>query len=385
MPTRFLNSKYMLQAKPNTTRNFTQHPPSAAEKEMKIFSVQYLRVINFDKFLHYSDRQLIWVKSYVSILDEYMMVKIPDAMKWHMHAIVLLAARTNNRIPNDPLYVQNAIKATDPVDLASLIEWGLLEIIEESSNDASNFASKLVPTRKQKRSKDASQLDSKSASKLLHTPEKNLEHPASTEQSRGRAEQSRAETEAAAEHARAHDAPATRTRDASSPALPAAAAYSNFSYSLEIVEQFVCEKKKHADNPRGLAVHLQRTGEDNEQIAVWLAEREAWSEKVRQQETEKAEREEAEAKDLAGYLINQGGIRSVEDSTHLLTAIVYFDQHTPDKLASDYNAKTFRALKKLAPYAVQRIEAAIKDDPSQTYLRHWIDPLTLYLDAGQPS
>lgn len=66
---------------------------------------QYLRVRNWEKFQHYKDRRPLWIKSYVEILDDYDIINLPPATQLVYFKVLLVAARLENKLPNDPKYV----------------------------------------------------------------------------------------------------------------------------------------------------------------------------------------------------------------------------------------------------------------------------------------
>lgn len=88
---------------------------------MKTFSVK-----NFERFQHYKDRAPPWIKLYNELLDDYEFGLLPDASKMHLIAIWLLASRSDNKIPYDPMWVARRINATEPVNLAALLDAGFI-------------------------------------------------------------------------------------------------------------------------------------------------------------------------------------------------------------------------------------------------------------------
>ena len=60
---------------------------------------------NYDQQQHYKDRGPTWIKLYNRLLDDYGFAQLPDAAKWHLIGIFLLASRHNNRIPADPAWL----------------------------------------------------------------------------------------------------------------------------------------------------------------------------------------------------------------------------------------------------------------------------------------
>jgi len=100
-------------------------------------------VKNFEKFQHYSDRTPPWIKLYNALLDNYDYGLLPDASKAHLTAIWLLASRSKNIMPLDPVWVARRISATTPVDLNILRDAGFIvfnqscsEVLADRKQDA---------------------------------------------------------------------------------------------------------------------------------------------------------------------------------------------------------------------------------------------------------
>ena len=95
---------------------------------------EYFRVVNLEKFQHYSKRNPPWIKLHASILEDYDFGRLQDASKMHLCAIWLLASRTENKIPWDSEWVAKRINATSEVDLSCLQDAGFIELIADASN-----------------------------------------------------------------------------------------------------------------------------------------------------------------------------------------------------------------------------------------------------------
>lgn len=93
----------------------------------------YIEVKNFTKFQHYKDRRPPWIKLYNDLLEDYSFGCLPDASKWLAVGLWLLASRSDNRIPNDPLWIARMVHATTPVDLAVLASTGFISILDDDS------------------------------------------------------------------------------------------------------------------------------------------------------------------------------------------------------------------------------------------------------------
>jgi hypothetical protein len=99
-------------------------------EDVRTFSVK-----NFDRFQHYKDRSPPWIKLYNELLDDYAFSALPDASKFHLVAIWLLASRTDNRIPYDPVWVAARISARNRVDLDGLAQAGFIIAISDATED----------------------------------------------------------------------------------------------------------------------------------------------------------------------------------------------------------------------------------------------------------
>ena len=97
--------------------------------------MKYLAVKNFEKFQHYRDRSPPWIKLYNAILDDYEFCALPDASRYHLLAIMLLASRSDNRIPADATWIAGRIGARGKVDLDGLIASGFLRVISGATDD----------------------------------------------------------------------------------------------------------------------------------------------------------------------------------------------------------------------------------------------------------
>jgi hypothetical protein len=86
----------------------------------------YFCVTNYDQQQHYKDRGPTWIKLYNRLLDDYGFAQLPDAAKWHLIGIFLLASRHANRIPADPAWLARQVGAVDAIDLDVLEQSGFI-------------------------------------------------------------------------------------------------------------------------------------------------------------------------------------------------------------------------------------------------------------------
>jgi len=92
--------------------------------------MQFVSVCNWSRFQHYKNRDPTWVKLHRSLLTDYAWSQLDDSAKGHLIGIWLMAAKLENRIPADPVWLANQIGATDPIDLDALISASWLQWVE---------------------------------------------------------------------------------------------------------------------------------------------------------------------------------------------------------------------------------------------------------------
>lgn len=104
-----------------------------------------LRVKNWNEFQHYGDRNMVWVKLYLSLLDDYDFSKLTDAEAGQLMKIWLFAGRSKVKgtIPDDAEWVAKQVNATGPLSLDGFVELGWL-IREEAPTDALAHTDKSV-------------------------------------------------------------------------------------------------------------------------------------------------------------------------------------------------------------------------------------------------
>jgi len=96
---------------------------------------QIIRVVNWHLYQHYKDRNPPWIKVYTRLIDgdsrEFLRLK--DEEKWHFVAIMMLASRQQNAIPNDPEWIEQRLRFRKPLNLAALEATGMIEIVDVAS------------------------------------------------------------------------------------------------------------------------------------------------------------------------------------------------------------------------------------------------------------
>ena len=85
-----------------------------------------ISVKEWKKMQHYKERDPKWIKLYRDLLDDYQYGQLPDVAKGHLIGIFLLAAKLNNEIPDDSVWIAQRIGAKEEVDLDLLVNAGFL-------------------------------------------------------------------------------------------------------------------------------------------------------------------------------------------------------------------------------------------------------------------
>lgn len=114
----------------------------------------HFSVKNFERFQHYKDRSPPWIKLYNELLDDYEFSRLPDASKWHLIAIWMLASRSENKIPLDPTWVARRINADCDVNLDALLAAGFIVINQtllEAVQQASDALAECLPREEERR------------------------------------------------------------------------------------------------------------------------------------------------------------------------------------------------------------------------------------------
>lgn len=87
-----------------------------------------LVVVNWGTFQHYKNRNPPWIKFHTSLLDDYEFQRLPDAAKWQLLLLWLVAARQDNHIPDDREWLADLFHVgQDNLEIDLLIASGWLE------------------------------------------------------------------------------------------------------------------------------------------------------------------------------------------------------------------------------------------------------------------
>lgn len=108
----------------------------------------YLAIRNYDRFQHYRDRRPVWVKLYVSLLQDKDYRALATTSRLVYVLLLLVASNRDNEIPNDAAWLSVEIgvpRALARKALDDLIAHGyLIRASDRASRPASELASDLA-------------------------------------------------------------------------------------------------------------------------------------------------------------------------------------------------------------------------------------------------
>jgi hypothetical protein len=97
---------------------------------------RFLRIVNWDRFQHYRDRNPPWIKLYRDLLTSQTWVTLDDAGRVLAIACMMLAAATGNKIPFDPAYVRRVAYLNRDPDFSALLSLNFLEVFTEPASNS---------------------------------------------------------------------------------------------------------------------------------------------------------------------------------------------------------------------------------------------------------
>lgn len=98
----------------------------------------YIRVRNFEKWQSFTSRRPTWVKVYLALPSDPSFADLTDAQRWHFIGLLLIAAAEGNIVANRPKGLGRAAGCDGPMDVAALIEVGLVEALTDEEAEAAN-------------------------------------------------------------------------------------------------------------------------------------------------------------------------------------------------------------------------------------------------------
>lgn len=116
--------------------------------------MDYFRIKNWERFQHYKKRNPSWIKLYTSLLDSYEFLSLPDSTKWQWIGILMLAAKTGNRMPVDAEWLRMKLGCQETVDLQPFVALDFIE--PHASKSASTLLAHDASHREEREEKERS-------------------------------------------------------------------------------------------------------------------------------------------------------------------------------------------------------------------------------------
>ena len=95
----------------------------------------YLRIKNWDKFQHYKDRNTLWIKLYMSTIDDYQFTNLSDLAKLLAFMVWILAGKgvcsERGHVPNNIQWIRDKCSISNDVNdlhIRELISSGFLYV-----------------------------------------------------------------------------------------------------------------------------------------------------------------------------------------------------------------------------------------------------------------
>jgi len=125
---------------------------------------RFLRIVGWEKYQHYKDRNPPWIKLHREILTSYTWTVLDEQSRLLAIVCMVLAADTGNRIPLDRDFIQRRGQFSSRPDVRKLVEVGFAEVFEDSA--VNNGASKLIADARPETETEADTKQKKRASRL---------------------------------------------------------------------------------------------------------------------------------------------------------------------------------------------------------------------------
>lgn len=128
--------------------------------------MQFLKIKNWERHQHYKDRDPKWIKLYQDLLTSQTWVVGDDASRTLAVALMLLAAKTGNRIPMNSAYIKRVAYLNAEPDFSSLLATDFIEIIEESGSASDVLAERYQEASLEKRREEKKREEKKESLSL---------------------------------------------------------------------------------------------------------------------------------------------------------------------------------------------------------------------------
>jgi hypothetical protein len=101
---------------------------------------KYVRIVNWDAFQHYKDRNPPWIKLHRELLTSETWVSSSNDDRALAIAIMMLAAESGNKVPANTRFIQRRAYLEKEPDLSGLVALKFIEIIGENGDASKPLA-----------------------------------------------------------------------------------------------------------------------------------------------------------------------------------------------------------------------------------------------------
>ena len=111
-------------------------------------TMQYIKIVNWQKYQHYKNRRPPWIKLYSKLLRKYEFICLQDDSKLLLIFLWLLAStieEDNPLIPSDILYLKQQLPFKGKIDLQPLVNAGFIEMVADCKQNDSNLPQTEAP------------------------------------------------------------------------------------------------------------------------------------------------------------------------------------------------------------------------------------------------
>jgi hypothetical protein len=91
-----------------------------------------ITIRNWARHQHYKRPKPVWIKVYRDILSDYEFSKLSPVERWTVVGLWLLAAETDNAIPDDVAWIQQRLQLIEPPNLEKLQTLGIVSLVRPS-------------------------------------------------------------------------------------------------------------------------------------------------------------------------------------------------------------------------------------------------------------
>jgi len=107
-----------------------------------------LKIRNWKKHQHYNKPKPPWIKVYRDILGDYDFMRMTVEQKYTVFGLWMIAAETDNKIPDDPAWIKHRLGLNKLPDLQALTDNGFIEPIDTLDTDSRQTLDKVYAQKR---------------------------------------------------------------------------------------------------------------------------------------------------------------------------------------------------------------------------------------------